>query len=104
MDSRPTIDQVLNRLHRIEGQVRGLERMFEQGRACEDMLTQLAAIFSGLEQVGLLLMDVHLEQCVLQEADVDPDSLSRLRDALRLWTRLGLNTRETVESAPESAP
>jgi DNA-binding FrmR family transcriptional regulator len=65
------------------------------------MLTQLAAIFSGLEQVGLLLMDVHLEQCVLQDSAVDPEGLGRLREALRLWTRLGLNTRETVESLPE---
>jgi CsoR family transcriptional regulator, copper-sensing transcriptional repressor len=101
MDSKPSIDQVLTRLHRIEGQVRGLERMFEGGRACEDMLTQLAAIFSGLEQVGLLLMDVHLEQCVLQDSGVDPEGLTRLREALRLWTRLGLTTRETVETAPE---
>jgi DNA-binding FrmR family transcriptional regulator len=103
MQPDSTLEQALTRLHRIEGQVRGLERMLKQGRTCEDMLTQLAAILSGLEQVGLLLMDVHLERCVAPGDAVDQETLATLRDALRLWTRLGLTKREHVEPSPEPA-
>lgn len=104
MEQHVSVEQILIRLRRIGGQVRGLERMVEQGRTCEDMLTQLTAILSGLEQVGLLLMDVHLERCVLQDAATDQQKLEALRQALRLWTRLGLTTLERSEGLPETVP
>lgn len=104
MEQHASVEQVLTRLRRIEGQVRGLERMVEQGRTCEDMLTQLTAILSGLEQVGLLLMDVHLERCVFQDAATDQQKLAALKQALRLWTRLGLTTLDRSASVPETAP
>ena len=103
MDPMHSGDQLITRLRRIEGQVRGLQRMIEQGRECEDMLTQLTAIRSGLEQVGLLLMDLHLERCVLHGSSADQDQLAALREALRLWTRLGVTIPERVDTAPEPA-
>jgi DNA-binding FrmR family transcriptional regulator len=77
------------RLHRIEGQVRGVERMLTEGRECEDILTQLMAVRSGLEQVSLLLLDHHVRDCLLAECDVDVDRLEGLRQTLRLWARFG---------------
>jgi DNA-binding FrmR family transcriptional regulator len=50
-------ETLLTRLRRVEGQIRGIQRMLEEGRGCEDVLTQLAAARSALDQVGLLLMD-----------------------------------------------
>ena len=82
-------ETMLTRLRRIEGQVRGLQRMVGDGRECEDVLTQLMAVRSGLEQVSLLLLDHHVRECLLADAKVDPDRLEGLRQTLRLWARFG---------------
>ncbi len=52
------------RLHRIEGQVRGIERMVEEDRYCIDILTQVGAVRTALESVALQLLDDHVEHCV----------------------------------------
>ena len=83
------LDATVKRLRRIEGQVRGLERMLGEGRDCEDVLTQLMAVRSGLEQVSLLLLDHHVKECLLADANVDPERLEGLRQTLRLWARFG---------------
>jgi len=56
--------QVLSRLRRIEGQVRGLQRMIDDDTYCIDVLTQVAAVTKALQGVGLLLLDDHLQHCV----------------------------------------
>jgi DNA-binding FrmR family transcriptional regulator len=56
--------QVLTRLRRIEGQVRGLQRLVEEDTYCIDVLTQLAAVTKGLQGVGIHLLDEHLQHCV----------------------------------------
>ena len=57
------------RLHRIEGQVRGIERMVEDDRYCIDVLTQISAIQAALDKVALELMDDHARHCVMGAAD-----------------------------------
>jgi CsoR family transcriptional regulator, copper-sensing transcriptional repressor len=57
-------DQVLKRLRRVEGQVRGLQRMVEEDRYCIDILGQVSAATSALQAVALLLLDEHLAHCV----------------------------------------
>jgi DNA-binding FrmR family transcriptional regulator len=57
--------QVLARLRRIEGQVRGLQRLVEEDTYCIDVLTQLAAVTKALQGVGLRLLDEHLRHCVV---------------------------------------
>jgi len=79
--------KLLDRLSRIEGQVRGLRKMMEEQRCCEDVLTQLLAARSGLEQASLLILDRHLEDCVLDSAMIDPRTLDQLRETLKLWSR-----------------
>lgn len=81
------LKKLQDRLARIEGQVGGLRRMLDDDRACEDVLTQLLAARSGLEQAGLLILDRHMEKCVLGADDVSPETLVGLREALRLWAR-----------------
>ena len=56
--------KVLNRLRRIEGQVRGLERMVEDDAYCIDVLTQVSAATKALQAVALELLDDHLGHCV----------------------------------------
>ena len=52
------------RLHRIEGQVRGIERMVDDDRYCIDILTQIAAVKTALESLALQLLDGHVKHCV----------------------------------------
>jgi CsoR family transcriptional regulator, copper-sensing transcriptional repressor len=79
--------KLLDRLSRVEGQVRGLRKMLEDQRCCEDVLTQLLAARSGLEQASLLILDRHLEDCVLDSAQVGSETLTQLRETLKLWSR-----------------
>ena len=60
-----TKDQLVKRLHRIEGQVRGIERMVEDDRYCIDVLTQISAVQAALEKVALGLIDGHTRHCVM---------------------------------------
>ena len=57
-------DDYLNRLRRIEGQVRGLQRMINDDEYCIDVLTQIASVSKALQGVGLGLLDEHLRHCV----------------------------------------
>ena len=74
---RATKDQLLNRLRRIEGQVRGVERMVDEERYCIDVLTQIAAIQAALDKVALGLLDDHARHCVVGgEAHGDPKEMT----------------------------
>ena len=57
-------DALVKRLHRIEGQVRGIERMIEEERYCIDILTQIGAVSTALESLALNLLDDHVSHCV----------------------------------------
>jgi len=57
-------DALVKRLHRIEGQVRGIERMLEDERYCIDILTQIAAVNTALESLAFQLLDAHVNHCV----------------------------------------
>jgi DNA-binding FrmR family transcriptional regulator len=60
-----TKDQLLKRLRRVEGQVRGVQNMVEDERYCIDVLTQISAIQAALDKVALGLMDDHARHCVI---------------------------------------
>jgi len=77
--------QLLDRLKRIEGQVRGLQRMIETQRDCSDVITQLLAARSALEQVGVQLLDQQLQNCL----PGDEEALEPVRRSLRLWVKFG---------------
>ncbi|HEX6753506.1 MAG TPA: metal-sensitive transcriptional regulator [Solirubrobacterales bacterium] len=61
-------DAVLKRLRRIEGQVRGVERMVEENRYCIDVVTQVTAIQAALDKVALELLSDHAAHCVVNAA------------------------------------
>jgi CsoR family transcriptional regulator, copper-sensing transcriptional repressor len=60
-----TKEQLLKRLKRVEGQVRGVEKMVEDDRYCVDVLTQIAAAQAALDKVALGLLDDHARHCVI---------------------------------------
>jgi len=59
---------VLDRLARVEGHVRGIGRMVEEDKDCPDILIQIAAVRSALDNVGRILLEDHMETCVLEAA------------------------------------
>ena len=68
-------DAIVRRLHRIEGQVRGIERMIEEDRYCVDVLTQIGAVTTALESLAFRILDDHVEHCVTGAlASGDPDA------------------------------
>ena len=68
-------DALVRRLHRIEGQVRGIERMVEDDRYCIDVLTQIAAVKTALESVAMNILDDHVNHCVADAmASGEPDA------------------------------
>ena len=63
------------RLHRIEGQVRGIERMIDEERYCVDVLTQIGAVTTALESLAYQVLDDHVEHCVADAlASGDPEA------------------------------
>jgi len=82
-------DKYLNRLRRIEGQVRGLEKMIEEDKYCIDILTQVAAATSALQSVALALLEDHLGHCVAQATAEGGDvAAAKVREASEAIARL----------------
>ena len=81
-----TKDQLLKRLSRIEGQVRGIEGMVDDDRYCIDILTQIAAVQAALDKVGLGLLDEHAQHCVLGAAE--EDKVERTQELMASVARL----------------
>ena len=82
-------DGYLKRLRRIEGQIRGLQRMVENDDYCIDVLTQISAATKALQAVSLGLMDEHLKHCVAQAlADGGKDADEKIREASDAIARL----------------
>ena len=82
------VQNLLARLRRIEGQIRGIQRMLEEDRVCEDIVTQLMAARSSLDQVGLRLLEHHVERCLC--VDETPEQAVRnMQQALKMWMRMG---------------
>ena len=85
-----TKDQLLKRLKRIEGQVRGVEGMVEDGRYCIDVLTQISAVQAALDKVALGLLDDHTRHCVMgAEAAEQADKTEELMAAVGRLMRRG---------------
>ena len=85
--------EITNRLRRIEGQIRGLQRMVEEQRDCESILTQLMAARAALDRVGLLVTESLLHECVFT-ADED-QARQRIGRMLELvFSRFSLPTVE----------
>ena len=82
-------DDLLVRLRRIEGQVRGLARMVEEDQYCIDVLTQVSAATKGLQQVALGLFDDHLRHCVADAVSIGgEDANTKLTEATAAVERL----------------
>ena len=85
-------ETLVKRLHRIEGQVRGIERMVEEDRYCIDILTQIAAVTTALESLAFKILDGHVNHCVAGalasgDAEVAGEKSKELLAAVHRFTR-----------------
>ena len=82
-------DAVLKRLRRVEGQIRGLQRMVEEDTYCIDVLTQISAATKALEAVALSLLEDHLQHCVREAISAGgPDAQDKIAEATEAVRRL----------------
>lgn len=78
----------LNRLRRIEGQIRGLQRMVEQGQYCIDVLTQVSAATKALQSFAVALLEEHMATCVMDAAADRADADVKVKEAAEAIARL----------------
>jgi DNA-binding FrmR family transcriptional regulator len=82
-------EQLLARLRRVEGQVRGLQQMVESDRYCVDVLTQISAVTKALQSVAVALLDDHLRHCVADAVSAGgPEAERKLTEATQAIERL----------------
>lgn len=67
--SEESLRQVVNRLSRIEGHIRGIKSMVQSDRPCPDVLVQVAAVRGALDRVARMILDEHLTQCIARAAE-----------------------------------
>ncbi len=80
--------RILNRLKRIEGQVRGIGRMVEDDKYCIDVLTQISASTASLRAVGLLVLEDHIRGCVVNgDPEQQEETLTELNRAIERFVR-----------------
>lgn len=82
-----TIGDLIRRLRRIEGQVRGLQQMLTDGRDCREIVTQLSAANKALEQTGFVLVAAGLTWC-LEDPDRSAEAGYELADVQKMFTKL----------------
>lgn len=82
---------LLKRLRRVEGQLRGIQKMIEGGRDCESIMTQLGAVRAAVEGVGTLLLNNYMQLCFRQ--GTGPDGAESLSRAIAIWGRTHVGDR-----------
>ena len=92
-------EQILTRLRKIEGQVRGLQRMISEERDCEAVLTQLMAARAALDKIALSIAGEHLDFCVSGMLD-QADSRTRILRTMELFLKLSPAVSNTEPCEP----
>jgi DNA-binding FrmR family transcriptional regulator len=82
-----TVSDVIRRLRRVEGQVKGIQQMLEDGRDCRDVVTQLSAANKALEQAGFVLVAAGLTWC-LEDPERSAAEGYELADVQKMFTKL----------------
>jgi CsoR family transcriptional regulator, copper-sensing transcriptional repressor len=82
--SEDSLRQIVNRLSRIEGHIRGIKTMVNESRPCPEVLIQIAAVRGAIDRVARIILDEHLSECVARatkEGNID-DEIAQLKAAL----------------------
>jgi DNA-binding FrmR family transcriptional regulator len=85
-------EALLNRLRRVAGQIRGIERMIEDGRDCESIITQLGAVHAAIEGVGGLLLRNYMRIC-FNKKTTESANIESLARAIAIWGRVHIGDK-----------
>jgi len=77
--------KIINRLKTIKGHIAGVEKMVEEGKACDDILLQIAAIKSSVHKVGLVIMEEHAMNCLLLDDDGEPVDKDQMEQVIKTF-------------------
>ncbi len=80
-------DDIKRRLRRVEGQVRGVLNMMEEGKNCKDVVSQLSAVRSAVDKTMALIVAVNLEQCIREENEAGNDTSKMVHEAVELLVK-----------------
>jgi len=81
-------ETLLQRLKKAEGQIRGIQKMIESGRQCEDIITQLAAVRSAIEGIAGLMLKNYMKICFKDETATECVDVESLARAIAIWGRV----------------
>ena len=84
-DGTVSQDVLIRRLRRIEGQVRGVQKMIAEGRDCESIITQLAAVRAAIESVGAMVINNCMKLHLSSDAGVEASGIDSLARAVCIW-------------------
>ena len=87
-DHEKTRQNLLTRLRRIEGQVRGLQHMIEEDQDCASVVTQLTAVRGALDKVGFIVLSHRMADCLTQKIDQGENKEEALEEAMKLFLKL----------------
>ena len=84
------VEAVINRLKKIEGQVRGLIKMIENDKSCEDILIQIGSAKSALHKAGQVVLEGHLHHCVIDgiREGKEEETIKKLSSAIEQFSRI----------------
>jgi len=80
-----TLEALLRRLRRIEGQIRGLQKMIAEGRACDEVLTQMTAAKRAMESAAAYFLKEYVAACATEVAAGDAEALDKISEALKKY-------------------
>ena len=81
-------EALIKRLRRVEGQIRGIEKMIESERDCESVITQLAAVRSAIESVGVHMLNNCMNLCLSRGIDNESVGIDSLARCVAIWGRV----------------
>jgi DNA-binding FrmR family transcriptional regulator len=82
------MDDLILRLKRIEGQIKGIQKMMEEGRPCREVLTQIMAARSSLDQVGVQVFQREVADCFKGDGTDSSEQVRQLQETIKLWSKL----------------
>lgn len=81
-------ETLVRRLKKVEGQIRGIQRMVDEGRECESIITQLVAARAAIESVGALVLNNYMKICFRKNSETEAESINSLARCVSLWGRV----------------
>lgn len=84
MKAHHNVQNIVARLSRIEGHVRGIKKMLEEGKSCEEILIQISAVKAALNNAGKMVLDDHFNHCIVEKVKgkITEKELFRFKEAL----------------------